>query len=78
MHHPPDTEQLPEIVGKCEMLAAEFVNSEAHVTLLAANTKFIFWGSLLDPDDCRKPIIPLTEILHMNTRRWQICAPNCE
>jgi hypothetical protein len=78
VHHPPDTEQVPEVVGKWEMLAAEFVNSEAHATLLAANTTFIFWGSLLDRDECRKPTSPLTEILHVNAGRWQICAPNCE
>ena len=78
MHHPPDTEQAPEVVGKWEMLAAEFVNSATHVALLPANKIFIFGGSSLDPDEFKKPTLPRAEILDMNASPWQTCALNCE
>jgi hypothetical protein len=78
VHHPPDTEQVPEVVGKWEMLAAEFVNSATHVALLPTNKIFIFGGSSLDPEEFKKPTLPRAEILDMNASPWQTYALNCE
>jgi hypothetical protein len=78
VRHPPDTEQVPEVVGKWEMLAAEFVNSAIHVALLPTNKIFIFGGSSLDPDEFKKPTLPRAEILDRTASRWQTGMPNCE
>jgi len=57
VHHPPDTEQVPEVVGQWKMLAAELVNSAADVALLPANKLFIFGGYTPDPDEYSLPLI---------------------
>src|SRR5688572_5290596 len=75
--HPP-TEGPPGLIGKWEMLGANFINSATHVALLPTNKIFIYGGSSLDPDEFENPSLPRAEMLDMNTSPWQRYSINCE
>jgi len=74
----PDSEQVPEVMGKWEMLDAEFLNSATHTALLPTNKIFILGGSSLDRDEFEHPTLPRAEILDMNVSPWKTYPLNCE
>jgi hypothetical protein len=74
----PPEDQSPEVVGKWEMLDAEFVNSATHVALLPTNKIFVYGGSSLDPDEFKNPTLPRAEILDTNISPWKISPLSCE
>jgi hypothetical protein len=75
---PPDNDQSPAILGKWEMLEAQFVNAATHAALLPTGKIFSFGGSSLDPDQFPTPTLPRGEILDMTTSPWQTYALNCD
>ena len=74
----PEVNTSPQVAGKWEMLAAEFLNSATHVALLPTNKIFIYGGSSLDPDEFDNPTLPRAEILDMNTDPWTSYPVDCE
>lgn len=74
----PESEQTPEMMGKWEMLEAEFINSATHVALLPTNKIFIYGGSSLDRDEFEHPTLPRAEMLDMNVSPWKSYPIDCD
>lgn len=74
----PESEQIPEVMGKWEMLETEFLNSATHVALLPTNKIFIYGGSSLDRDEFEHPTLPRAEMLDMNVSPWKTYPISCD
>ena len=74
----PESEQVPEVIGKWEKIEAEFLNAATHAALLPTNKIWIYGGSSLDRDEFEHPTLPRAEILDMNVTPWKTYPLNCE
>jgi Galactose oxidase-like, Early set domain len=73
--HHGDDERIstdPKEVGQWETITDEFANAATHVALLPTNKILAYGGSSLDPDEFKKPTLPLGQILDLNVEPPQV------